>query len=466
MTGVGRRPGLGGRRRRRSRPGLRRRAPRGRRAWPSWSSCTGAGPSAPRLRRVVWAAALVGAVGEHGRAARAGRPRHRAGASARSSTTACWPRWPRTASDSASCWRWSGCCVAVSTGRAQPADRAGGRGRGGRLLRHQRAHAGGLLGGRSPRSPTSPTCWPRPRGAAAWCCSRSASVPGVEPRRDHDGHGRAGRPVLDAGHGHHRAGRAQRRRPGVDRGRIARRPHEHRATGASCWSRSPSWPSSRPSAPTTTSGSSPPSRAGRPRRRSPSSARRSTLEVVGPGRRRRAHLACSSSSPPPGRHRRAAWSRRSCRLGDAGSVQLTIAPAKAGLQPDPPVHLRPRGPARRHRRVHHPRAQPARRPARADHARGDPGRARPTSSSTGRPRRRWHLDHRGAAPASTASPRPPARSRSPLPAERRGHRRRTRHDRRHGPTRAPRRHLARPGAGRPPRPPPPTPPGRATSAPR
>ena len=85
-------------------------------------------------------------------------------------------------------------------------------------------------------------------------------------------------------------------------------------------------------------------------------------------------------------------------LGDAGSVQLTIAARRGGLQPDPPLHLRSRGPARRHRRDRHPRAHPPRRPARPPHPRGDAGRSRPLPAQRHRPRRRRHLDHRGASP--------------------------------------------------------------------
>ena len=202
--------------------------------------------------------------------------------------------------------------------------------------------------------------------------------------------------------------------PGSRSGRST--PSRARATGGCCWSRSPSWPSSRRSAPTTTSGWCRRWHAGRPRPPSPSSGRRSAsrslaLAVV-------VALTTRAGGGDAGARRLGGRGGGADReLGDAGSRAAHDRARPGGLQPDPPLPLRSRRPARRHRRDRHPRAQPPRRRARPHHARGASGPGPPTSSSTAPTSPSAAPGPSRCGPASTASPRRPAPSRSPLPAE-------------------------------------------------
>ena len=212
VTDDGERPGLGGGRRRRPRPGLRRRAPgRRRRGVPRARA-----PGRRRARRtscaVVWAAALVGAVGSM-----VALPVQAALGTgqgpARSSTTACSPRSPGTASASGSCWRspgswspcrWSSAAAAIALAGAVVA--------AGSFATNGHTRAGSSAAVATIADVTHLLV------AAAWggglvlltLCLRAHRRAG---EADHDRHGGPRRPVLDPGHRHRRPGRDQRRRP-------------------------------------------------------------------------------------------------------------------------------------------------------------------------------------------------------------------------------------------------------------
>ena len=230
-----RRPDVGGRRRRRAAA-----SPTPACCWPpaaspSSCSCTAAGPSAPCCVRIVRAAAVVGAVGQPRRAPGAGGPRHRAGP--RLAVRRRCPRrgGPGRRRRSACVLALVGLAVAVALVDRQRWRRAGRRGGRGDVVRHERAHPGGIDGRRWPPPPTSRTCSSSRRGEAGSCCCTSPSGTGAAPTQTTGRHGRAGRAVLDPGHRDHR-GRGGHRVAslGVERGALARRPHRHRATGGSC----------------------------------------------------------------------------------------------------------------------------------------------------------------------------------------------------------------------------------------
>ena len=145
---------------------------------------------------------------------------------------------------------------------------------------------------------------------------------------------------------------------------------------------------SPPSAPTTTSAWCRRSAAARPPPRSPSSGRRSAsrsllLAVV---------VAITSVlvvvTPARTEADGGGVVERIVELGDAGSVQLTVAPAQAGFNQ---IHLYLFDPDGRPAEIaesRHARDEPAVRRPRADHPRGRPGRPRALPARRHRPRRR------------------------------------------------------------------------------
>ena len=265
-----------------------------------------------------------------------------------------------------------------------------------------------------PRSPTSPTCWSRPPGAAVSCSSCSACAPAGAPRpTTADTVALVGRfstlatiTIVLVG----LSGAAL----GLDRGRLARRPHEHRLRAAAAGE-------GRRRGRHRRAGRLQPLPAGaRPRRGQGHGRPRPAPDDA--GRRGRSRWPSSSRSRrvlvvvTPGAHRVGgrAWSRRSSTLGDVGSVQLTVAPAEAGFNQ---IHLYtfdPDGRPGRHRRDRHPRAHPARRPSSAPSTR-EATRAGPAhfqlNGNDLAVGGTWTIE---VQPASTASPRRPAPSRCPM----------------------------------------------------
>ena len=117
-------------------------------------------------------------------------------------------------------------------------------------------------------------------------------------------------------------------------------------------------------------------------------------------------------TPGPHRGRGAAWWSAIVELGDAGSVQLTVAPAQAGFNQ---IHLYlfdPDGRPAEIAEARHARDEPAVRRPRPDHPRGGAGRPGALPARRRRPGRGRRRGPSRCRRGSTASPRRPGPPRS------------------------------------------------------
>ena len=194
-----------------------------------------------------------------------------------------------------------------------------------------------------------------------------------------------------------------------------RRPHQHRATAGSSSPRWPSWSWWPPSAPTTTSGWCPRSPAGKATAALSQLWTTIRLEVL-----LLAVVVAITSVlvvvTPARTEADGGVVERIVELGDAGSVQLTVAPAQAGFNQ---IHLylfdpdgRPAEIAESVDARHEPARRPTSGPITREAVRAGPAHFQLDGDDLARRRRPGPSR---SAPASTASPRRPGppRSRSP-----------------------------------------------------